>query len=310
MTGVSSWLLGALFVHSPINCQQRRCAVELVIVTGMSGAGKTQVANALEDIGYYCVDNIPPRLITKFAELPSASGERISKIALVVDVRSQELFSEYAQCVGELKRQAFPMRTIFLDCGDSGLFNRYKETRRRHPLMEDGVDIKQAIARERGLLAAAKERADYVVDTSHMGAVELRARIREMFLQDIHGSMAVICTSFGFKHGTPSDSDLLFDVRCLSNPFYVDELRPLTGLDSAVRDYVLGSEQAKGLIPRLLDLLDYLIPLYTQEGKSQLVVSIGCTGGKHRSVALCEMLAAHLSKGGVQAKARHRDIGE
>jgi len=285
--------------------------VELIIVTGMSGAGKTQAVNALEDIGYYCVDNIPPRLITKFAELPGDSGNRINKVALVVDMRSQELFSEYAHCLDELARQQIPHKTLFLDCGDGELFNRYKETRRRHPLHQDGqpaIDV--AIARERQLLTAAKERAHFVVDTSHLEAAQLRARVREMFLQDLSDAMVVVCSSFGFKNGIPSDSDLLFDVRCLPNPFYLDELRPLTGLDSRVRDYVLGSIPAKGLIPKLLDLVDYLIPLYRQEGKSQLVVSIGCTGGQHRSVAFCELLATHLAENGIPAKAIHRDVGE
>ena len=278
-------------------------------MTGMSGAGKTQAVNALEDIGYYCVDNIPPRLITKFAELPGDSGNRINKVALVVDMRSQELFSEYAHCLDELARQQIPHKTLFLDCGDSELFNRYKETRRRHPLHSEGQpDIGSAIARERKLLAAAKERAHFVVDTTRMGATQLRARVREIFLEDPTGAMVVVCSSFGFKNGIPSDSDLLFDVRCLPNPFYLDELRPLTGLNSSVRDYVLGSIPAKGLIPKLLDLVDYLIPLYRQEGKSQLVVSIGCTGGQHRSVAFCELLAVHLAKSGIPAKAIHRDI--
>jgi len=284
--------------------------VELVIVTGMSGAGKSQAINSLEDIGYYCVDNIPPRLVTKFAELPSQPGNQINKIALVVDVRSQELFSEYAHCLDELSGQKFPYKTLFLDCNNSALFNRYKETRRRHPLMEDdSLTLDQAITRERLLLAAAKERADYMVDTSHMSAGDLRARIREMFSRGSGGSMLVVCKSFGFKHGIPSDSDLLFDVRCLPNPFYVDELRASTGLDDPVRDFVLGNRQARGLVPKLFNLVDYLIPLYVQEGKSQLVVSIGCTGGRHRSVAFCELLAGHLMKEGTPAKTLHRDIG-
>ena len=283
--------------------------MELVIVTGMSGAGKTQAINALEDIGYYCVDNIPPRLITKFALLPEQSSNQISKIALVVDMRSQELFSEYAACLDELEAQSFPFKTLFLECASSQLLKRYKETRRRHPLTQDSnPDIAGDIERERLLLCAAKERADFVIDTSHSSAGALRTLVRETFLQNTHGSMVVVCNSFGFKHGIPADSDLLFDVRCLPNPFYEDDLRPLSGLDSQVRDFVLGNTQTKGLIPKLLDLLDYLIPLYVQEGKSQLVVSIGCTGGMHRSVALCEMLAAHLKDTGISVKTRHRDL--
>ncbi len=283
--------------------------MELVIVTGMSGAGKSQAINAMEDMGYYCVDNIPPRLITKFAELPAQSEDKISRIALVVDVRSHELFSEYNQCLDELNAQSFPYKTLFLDCDNATLLNRYKETRRRHPLQdEDNTSIEQAMIRERILLAAAKERADFAVDTSRLSASQLRAKVRDIFLRDIRQSMVVNCSSFGFKNGIPADCDLLFDVRCLPNPFYVEELREQSGLDSAVRNFVLGSKPAQGLIPKLFDLVDYLIPLYIQEGKSQLVIGIGCTGGRHRSVVFCELLTAHLSEQGVSVTASHRDI--
>ncbi|MGI6404367.1 MAG: RNase adapter RapZ [Oscillospiraceae bacterium] len=283
--------------------------MELIIVTGMSGAGKSQAINALEDMGYYCVDNIPPRLITKFAELPVQSEDKISRIALVVDVRSHELFSEYTQCLDDLQSQNFPLKTLFLDCDNTTLLNRYKETRRRHPLQDQAhASIEQAIVRERLLLAAAKERADFVVDTSHLSASQLRAKVRDIFLRDIRQSMVVNCCSFGFKNGIPTDCDLLFDVRCLPNPFYVEELREQSGLDSPVRNFVLSSKQAQGLVPKLFDLVDYLIPLYVQEGKSQLVIGIGCTGGRHRSVVFCELLAAHLTQQGVSVTASHRDI--
>ena len=283
--------------------------MELVIVTGMSGAGKSQAICALEDIGYYCVDNIPPRLMLKFAQLPGQSGGRIGKVALVVDVRSHELFSEYCECLDELKTQVVAFAVLFLDCEDAILLKRYKETRRRHPLgSEEGTDTQDAIAQERGLIAEAKAGADFVVDTSHMGAGELRARVGEIFFSGIGSGMRVICNSFGFKHGIPADSDLIFDVRCLPNPHYNPELRPLTGLDRPVSDFVMSTPQAQGLIPRLLDLLDYLIPLYITEGKSQLVISVGCTGGRHRSVAFCELLAAHLEQGGSRVTIHHRDI--
>ena len=283
--------------------------MELLIVTGMSGAGKSQAVNALEDIGFYCVDNIPPRLVTKFAALPRDSGGRIDKIALVVDMRSRQLFSEYARCLDELTGRGLPFKTLFLDCAEPVLLARYKETRRRHPLSGDAdPDTEGSIARERQLLAAARERADFVVDTSQMEAVGLRARVREMFAANASRNMMVVCASFGFKHGTPADCDLLFDVRCLPNPFYEDGLRELTGLDAPVRDFVLGCRETLGLMPKLFDLIDYLIPLYLGEGKSQLVVGIGCTGGKHRSVALCGLLAAHLEKNGLSVTVRHRDI--
>ncbi|MDR2908694.1 MAG: RNase adapter RapZ [Oscillospiraceae bacterium] len=283
--------------------------MEFIIVTGMSGAGKTQAVNALEDIGYYCVDNIPPRLITKFAELPSDSEGHISKIALVVDVRSHQLFSEYNRCLTELSNWNFPFRVLFLDCDNQSLLHRYKETRRRHPLQDDETPaIEQAIARERQLLDSAREGAGYVLDTSRLSSAQLRGRVRDLFLRDIHSAMVVNVNSFGFKRGIPSDSDLLFDVRCLPNPFYEEELKELTGLDEPVREYVLRCRQSVGLLPRLTDLIDYLIPLYIQEGKSQLVVSVGCTGGQHRSVAVSEYLAAHFAAKGISVTVNHRDM--
>ena len=284
--------------------------MELLIVTGMSGAGKSQAANALEDIGFYCVDNIPPQLITKFVGLHLDAGEHGGKIALVVDMRSRQLFSEYALCLDELEERRISFKTLFLDCADNQLMTRYKETRRRHPLtQEEAPDIERAIAKERLLLSTARERADFVLDTSRMGAGELRTRVRDMFLGDAKDGMVVVCTSFGYKHGTPADCDLLFDVRCLPNPFYEDKLKELTGLEGPVRDFILDSWEAQGLVPKLFDLVDYLIPLYIREGKSQLVVGIGCTGGRHRSVVLCQLLAGHLEKKGLPVKVRHRDIG-
>ena len=281
----------------------------MVIVTGMSGAGKTQAVNALEDIGYYCVDNIPPRLIAKFADLPADSGGNISKIALVVDVRSQELFSEYAKCMEELSCGELPFKVLFLDCDNQSLFNRYKETRRRHPLFAGNIfTLEQAIAHERILLKSAKENADFVIDTSKFSAMQLRTKVKDLFIRDASSPMMITCNSFGFKHGVPTDSDLLFDVRCLPNPFYNESLRDLTGLDDPVRSFVLANNQAKGLLSKLTGLIDYLIPLYTQEGKSQLVISVGCTGGHHRSVVFCEYLVTHLAGQGVTATATHRDI--
>ncbi len=283
--------------------------MELIIVTGMSGAGKTQAVEVMEDLGYYCVDNIPPRLITKFAELPTQSGERISRIALVVDVRSQQLFFEYTNCLDELHERRLPYKTLFLDCESAVLLRRYKETRRRHPLQDDASPtIEGAVARERKLLAEAKERADFVVDTSRFSARQLKERVRELFGGAGRPLMMVECGSFGFKYGLPHDSDLVFDVRFLPNPYYELELRPLTGLDDAVRDFVLSGKECKSFTKRLFGFIDYLVPLYAAEGKSQLVVSIGCTGGQHRSVALCEHLAAHLNAAGIAARAAHRDI--
>ena len=283
--------------------------MDLVIITGISGAGKSQAINALEDIGYYCVDNVPPPLIEKFAELSAESGDKIPRIALVVDVRSKDMFTEYIKCLEDLKNGNYHFRTLFLDCNDATLLRRYKETRRRHPLMNSGISsIEEAIKTERSMLSAAKAKADFAIDTSLMTAIQLRSRLHDLFEGGVQQTMLVQCTSFGYKYGTPADSDLLFDVRCLPNPFYVNELRNKTGLDEDVKDYVMSFEQTQGLIPKLLSLIDYLMPLYVQEGKSQLVISVGCTGGKHRSVVLTELLAAHLSQNGTAAHVAHRDI--
>lgn len=283
--------------------------MDFVIVTGMSGAGKSQAVDALEDLGYYCVDNVPPVLLSKFAELPQQSGGKISRIALVVDVRSRDMFAEYKACLAELKAGGYQFKTLFLDCDNSILLKRYKETRRKHPLMNDMVTtMSMAIREERELLEAPKHSADFIVDTSLISASQLKNRVRELFSDGVSQSMVVSCMSFGFKHGLPVDADLVFDVRCLPNPYYVEGLREKTGLDAEVRSYVLGFEQAAGLIPRLFDLMDYLIPLYVQEGKSQLVVAVGCTGGKHRSVVFAELLAQHLSGKGSAVTVSHRDV--
>jgi len=284
--------------------------VDLVIVTGMSGAGKTQVINALEDVGYYCVDNVPPRLVTKFVELPSQSDGKINRIALVVDVRSLDMFNEYFACMNELREAKCAFKTLFMDCDDRVLVTRYKETRRRHPLISEKVaTVEKAIALEREMLGAARAQADFVIDTSLSSAVQVKGRIRDLFSTDPFGSMRVLCTSFGFKYGLPPDADLVFDVRCLPNPFYEEDLRAKTGLDVPVREFVMKHPQAAGLVPKLLDLIDYLLPLYTREGKSQLVVAVGCTGGKHRSVVFTQILSDHLAGKGVPVSVNHRDMG-
>lgn len=286
-------------------------SMDLVIVSGMSGAGKTVAINALEDAGYYCVDNVPPRLLGKFAELPAQSDGKISRIALVVDVRSKDMFTEYFACLDGLEAANYRFKTLFLECDDKTLMIRYKETRRRHPLMSDEMaSVEDAISLEREMLEAVKDRSDYVIDTSLSSPAQVKNRIRDMFSGGLITSMVVHCTSFGFKYGLPSDADLVFDVRCLPNPYYDPSLRELTGLEQPVRDFVLKFPQAVGLLPKLLDLLDYLIPLYNQEGKSQLVVAVGCTGGKHRSVVFAQQLAAHLTRCGVAVTVSHRDIGQ
>ena len=281
--------------------------INILIVTGMSGAGKTCVVDALEDLGYYCVDNVPPALVQNFAELSTQSRGEFSKIAIVVDVRSREMFPDFKGCLDELKVQGYKFKMLFLDCSDSVLIRRYKETRRAHPLVSGEISsIEGAIKEERGILAFAKSAADYVVDTSEVSSPQLKSLIAQLFESDGGHTMAVSCVSFGFKHGLPPDADLLFDVRCLPNPFYIPDLRDKTGLDDEVREYVLSSVHAKGLLPKLFDLIDYLIPLYVQEGKSHLVIVVGCTGGKHRSVVFAELIAAHLREQSIRAEAHHR----
>ncbi len=283
--------------------------MEFVIVTGLSGAGKSRAINALEDIGFYCVDNMPPKLLPKFAELCLQSQDKMSKVAIVIDVRGGQLFSGLFDGLDELKKQGGDYKLLFLECDDQVLARRYKETRRQHPLAaQTGGSVTQAIELERTLLKPARSRTDYLIDTSHLSPAQLKERITGLFMGDSSVAMVVQCMSFGFKYGYPAEADLVMDVRCLPNPFYVDELKHKTGLDKEVRDFVLDREETRGFQTRLYDLIDYLIPLYCNEGKSQLVIAIGCTGGKHRSVTLAEELAKHIAESGRRVMVNHRDI--
>jgi RNase adapter protein RapZ len=279
-----------------------------VIVTGVSGAGKSRAVNALEDIGFYCVDNMPPTLIPKFAELCMQTQGKISDIAIVTDVRGGALFNSLFEGLEELKKQGCDYKILFIDADDSVIIRRFKETRRKHPLSDAGISIEGALAEERKILRPARERADYIIDTTNLSPAQLKQRITVLFLGDNKTGLIVNCMSFGFKYGTPTESDLVFDVRCFPNPFYVDELKKLTGLDEPVRDYVFASPKTQGFVVRLFDMIDYLLPLYAEEGKSQLVVGIGCTGGKHRSVAIAELLYKHLLEKGIRTAVNHRDI--
>lgn len=283
--------------------------MDILIVTGMSGAGKSQAIMALEDIGYYCVDNVPPALIPKFAELSAHTGGQIEQMAIVVDTRSQGVFEKLLGVISQLREEEYQVQTLFLECDDTVLATRYKETRRRHPLASrEGISTVQAIKKERELLTEIRAQAEYLVDTSLLSAIQLKDHIRKRFLADDKSyPMNVTMISFGFKYGTPQDADLLFDVRCLKNPYYILELRPQTGLDAPVREYVLEFAEARELLVKLKDMLDFLIPLYIKEGKSSLVIAIGCTGGKHRSVVFAEELAEHLSQQGMEVITLHRD---
>lgn len=284
--------------------------MELVVITGLSGAGKSRAINALEDMGFYCVDNMPPSLIPKFAEL-CGSNKMLTKVAIVTDTRGGELFHGFFDALEDLVHQGASYKILFLDATDDVLVRRFKETRRKHPLMSSAeASVREAVHRERELLKPVRARADYIIDTSLISPAQLKERIAMLFIGDSQTGLMISCMSFGFKYGGAAEADLVFDVRCLPNPYYLDELRPLTGLDEPIRDFVLSSPQAEGFRVRLLDMIDYLVPLYVQEGKSQLIVAIGCTGGKHRSVVFTELLYQHLLSKGLRASVNHRDISK
>lgn len=283
--------------------------MEFVIVTGLSGAGKTRAMHSLEDIGFFCVDNLPPALIPVFYDLCVKSESLMGKVAVVTDTRGGELFKSFFTAMEALKHDQKEYRILFLDSSDAVLVRRFKETRRRHPLSEDlGGSLEQAVKLEREMLKPVKECADYVIDTSGVSPAQLKTRITELFLSNPTDSMTVHCISFGFKFGIPMEADLVFDVRCLPNPFYEEELRSQTGLDAPVRDYVMNTEETAGFVVRFTDMVDYLLPLYSKEGKSQLVIAVGCTGGHHRSVALAQHMCDYLTGKGVKSSVTHRDI--
>jgi len=286
--------------------------MEIVIVTGLSGSGKSRAMDALEDIGFFCIDNMPPQLIPKIAEIcREGKNSKLSKVAIAADVRGGDLFFSLYDGLNDLKEQNITYKILFLDCLDSVLIRRYKETRRKHPLDDGTVSgTESAIKAERDLLKRVRESSDYIIDTSYMSTSQLKERITKLFLGDKRKSMIVHCMSFGFKYGLPSEADLVFDVRCLPNPFYIDELKHKTGLDQPVYDYVMKWPQAQMFKEKLLDMIDSLIPLYIDEGKSQLVIAIGCTGGKHRSVVFSELIYKHIFENGINASINHRDINK
>ncbi len=283
--------------------------MEFLIVTGLSGAGKTRANNALEDIGFFCADNIPPKLINTFYELSQQAKGNLSRVAVVTDIRGGDMFSSLIQTLDQMTAEHKEYKILFLDANDYVLINRFKETRRKHPLADNCLgSLEQAVKMERNVLRPIRERADYIIDTSYLSPAQLKERISSLFLGDVSDALMIHCISFGFKFGLPTESDLVFDVRCLPNPFYVEKLKHLTGLDRPVRDYVMKSEKTQGFVKRMFDLIDYMIPLYCNEGKSQLVISIGCTGGHHRSVTLVQVLYEHLLAQNLRVSVNHRDI--
>ncbi len=283
--------------------------MELVIVTGMSGAGKSIAANALEDIGYYCIDNMPPKLIKPVAELSLRGQDGLSKVAIVTDIRTGKMFDDLIPTLDEITKAGIKYKLLFLDADNQKLVTRYKETRRRHPMASgDRMSTGEAVENERNMLVPLKMRADYIIDTTNTSNAAFKERVTALFLGDASRGMTVQCMSFGFKYGCVSEADIVFDVRCLKNPFYEPELKNLTGLDKPVSEFVMSSPEAKGLADRLLSLIDYTVPLYCKEGKSQLVIAIGCTGGKHRSVTFAELIYKHLTEKNYNTAVNHRDI--
>lgn len=285
--------------------------MEFLIVTGLSGAGKTRAMHALEDIGFYCVDNIPPTLLPTFYDLCNQSKDAISRVAVVTDVRGGELFGTFFDELSTLREEKKDYKILFLDAQDDVLIRRYRETRRNHPLAAVvSGSVEQAIDKERERLKPIRARADYIIDTSYLSNAQLKEQISNLFLENSSEALLVNCMSFGFKYGIPTEADLMFDVRCFPNPFYVDRLRPKNGLDQEIQNFVMQDESSQKFAEKLFDMVDFLLPLYCNEGKSQLVVAVGCTGGKHRSVTFAQRLYEHLLGKGVRVRVQHRDISK
>ena len=283
-----------------------------VIVTGMSGAGKSTALKMLEDVGYFCVDNLPVQLIPKMADLLRVPGSELNKAALGVDIRSGQSLDELAEVLGELDGAGLKYEILCLESSDNVLIKRYKETRRFHPLAGNDSRVDEGIQKERERILFLKKKADYLIDTSHMLTRELKRELNKIFVQNKeYKNLYISVLSFGFKYGIPPDADLVFDVRFLPNPYYIEELRPHSGNDRQVRDYVMDNKKAEIFLEKMTDLVEFLIPNYVQEGKTQLVIGIGCTGGKHRSVTLANELFEILSKNeNYGIRIEHRDIGK
>ncbi|MCF0147423.1 MAG: RNase adapter RapZ [Clostridium sp.] len=285
--------------------------MRFIIVTGLSGAGKTEATRSLEDMGYFCVDNLPPKLIPKFAEACVQSQGKISKVALVIDIRGGIFFDDLFESLNYLKNQDFKYEILFLDASDEVLVKRFKESRRSHPLAP-GSRIITGINEERNRLREVKDRADIIIDTSKYAIKDLREEMTKNYgdVEQPKKQLSVTILSFGFKYGIPVDSDLVFDVRFIPNPFYIPELKPHSGNDEPVKHYVLEQEETKGFIEKVEDLLEFLIPKYKKEGKRQLIISIGCTGGRHRSVAIANEIYNGLLNKEYNISIEHRDIKE
>ena len=282
--------------------------MEFVIVTGVSGSGKSSAAKVLEDIGYFCIDNMPPQLIPEFAAL-YGDNSSIQKVAVVVDIRVGEMFLQFRKNISEMREKGMNVKILFLYADKDVVRRRYKETRRKHPLYDRyGEDLEKAIDAEFEIMLPLKENADYYIDSTNTTTAKFKETMLKLFMDNIADSMSVCCMSFGFKYGVPDEADLVFDVRFLPNPFYVPELKNKTGEDKEVRDYVMNSEMSEEFRDKLFDMIDFLVPKYISEGKSQLVIAFGCTGGKHRSVTFAEMTNSFLKEKNYNVHVLHRDI--
>lgn len=285
--------------------------MQLVIITGMSGSGKSTVMRVLEDIGFYCIDNLPPLLIPKFVDICEQTGGSLNKVAIAVDIRTGDMFSDIYTTIKSLRSGLHSkVRVIFTEASDDILLRRYKETRRKHPLSDKSNSLPEAIQLERELLQPLRAACDYYIETSTLSTSQLGQEIRSIFLEEKTDSMLIKFMSFGYKYGVSTEADLVFDVRCLPNPYYIPELKHHTGCESCIRDYVMKFPQSQELLNKITDLLEFLLPLYIAEGKSQLVVAFGCTGGKHRSVTFAELTADAIREKGYRVYKMHRDIAK
>ena len=285
--------------------------MEFVILTGLSGAGKTNALHAMEDSGFYCVDNLPPLLLDTFYDLcDNSTDNRLKKVAVVADARSGEMFADIPEVLNKLRLDGKRFKILFLDAMPNVLLVRYKGTRRKHPLIGEitSGSIEEAVGLECELMNGVKAMADYVIDTTFMNPNELKDRVTTLFSAGADDELLVTCMSFGYKYGIPPEADMVIDVRCLPNPFYIRELKSLTGLDEKVKDFILGFDVTQQFMEKLYDYLDFTLPLYRQDNKSELVIGIGCTGGKHRSVTVARMLNSHFLENEQKSALHHRDI--
>lgn len=284
--------------------------MEFVIISGLSGAGKSRATKILEDIGFYCVDNMPVDLIPQFAQLCLATKGRYERVALVTDVRGSLTFDGLFMALDKLNAMKCVYTIMFFEATNEALIKRFKETRHMHPLMRDGSTLEQAVERERKLLEPVRNRAAYIINTSTLSTSKLRGELIRLFAdKSREHNMSVEVISFGFKHGLPMEADVVVDVRFLPNPYYIPELRPMTGLDPEVRDFVFSYQQTKDYLAKLEDLFAFSLPLHLEEGKTNLTIAIGCTGGKHRSVAIAKHLGEYITKQGFETVVIHRDMG-